>query len=570
MGFLSWIFGKKSTCPQCGAKVKAEYNFCPECKTNSVGAWLLCTKCQNPIKGDMKFCPYCREPLDPARTVRETAAVVWRRRKGQFAVRYELDPEFIQNIAQGEVSARAGVIVEFGTRALMFVDGRLVQTLDAGRYVEFTGLGKSFDKATTVQNRVVVALISAGDTDLTCDFAGLRSKDNFMFNGGLRYTVRLKDPAAFFENVMKGEEEVLEENLNKLIAPELHNALFEFVRGYDAETLESSMPTMKPQAESIVLNHFAKTFGRIGVEFVQIRFVNFGNPDMGNILQERKDREVAQKRLELLNRAQQQEVQQLINAATNEAEAQKALMKVGLDRILSKQEADELAQAWADGRGDVAMARQQFQEKIKIMYEVELQKVRLVEEGKLGLEQIEIAGRQLKGQLENERMRRVEMARIAADEEREGLKLTKEKADIGLDIRRRRQELDMSQKQREMEIEKIKIDSLKGMSSDQIKFYLASQKPELIEALKAEAEAKAQAERNKDLKVVYENIMNMVKDVTIAASTGKVATANDAAQFVKIGAMAGTRPGLACIKCGAKLEQNFVICPQCGADQPGR
>ncbi len=42
MGFLSWIFGKASKCPQCGARVKAEYNFCPECKAPAVGAWLLC------------------------------------------------------------------------------------------------------------------------------------------------------------------------------------------------------------------------------------------------------------------------------------------------------------------------------------------------------------------------------------------------------------------------------------------------------------------------------------------------------------------------------------------------
>jgi RNA polymerase subunit RPABC4/transcription elongation factor Spt4 len=567
MGFLSWMFGRNSTCPQCGAKVKAEFNFCPECKANSVGAWLLCSKCQNPIKGDMKFCPYCRTAQDPARLTRETAAVVWRRKQGQYAVRYEIDPEFVKQMT-GEASARAGVIVEFGTKALLFVDGRLAQTLDAGRYVEFIGLGKNLPKGTTVQNHVVVALVSAGDTELSQTAVNIYTKDNIKLQARIDYVVRLKDPAAFYENVMKGKEETTDEDLRRLLGPELTNAASEVSRAKSSEDFIGMTAAVKQEAEVSAINHMNKTFARSGLEFVQWRFMEVGNEQMKAVMDERENREITQKRLELLNRAQQQEVQMVINKATNEAEAQKALMKIGLDRVVSKQEFAELAQAWADGRGDVEMARNQFKEKIKILYEVELKKTRLIEEGKLSLEQIALTSQQLKGTLENERLARVERARIDADVQREELKLTKERADVALDLRKRKQEIDMAGKQKEMEIEKIKIDSLKGMTSDQIKYYLAGQNPDLVRALVAEAEQKAQAERNKDLKVVYENIMGFMKDVSVAGATGKVSMANDAAKLVQVGAMAGKQPERSCVKCGAKLQPNYVACPNCGTEQP--
>lgn len=567
MGFLSWMFGRNSTCPQCGAKVKAEFNFCPECKANSIGAWLLCTKCQNPIKGDMKFCPYCRTAQDPARLTRETAAVVWRRKQGQYAVRYEIDPEFVKQMT-GEASARAGVIVEFGTRALLFVDGRLAQTLDAGRYVEFVGLGKNLAQGTTVQNHVVVALVSAGDTELSQTAVNIYTQDNIKLQARIDYVVRLKDPAAFYENVMKGNEQVTEEDLRRLLGNELTNAASEVSRSKSSEDFIGMTLAVKQQAEVSALNHMNKTFARSGLEFVQWRFMEVGNEQMKAVMDERENREITQKRLELLNRAQQQEVQMVINKAANEAEAQKALMKIGLDRVVSQQEFAELAQAWADGRGDVEMARAQFKEKIKILYEVELKKTRLVEEGKLSLEQISLESRQLKGRLENERLARVERARIDADVQREELKITQERADVALDLRRKKQEIDMAAKQKEMEIEKIKIDSLKGMTSDQIKYYLAGQNPDLVRALVAEAEQKAQAERNKDLKVVYENIMGFMKDVSVAGATGKVSMANDAAKLVQVGAMAGKMPERSCTKCGVKLQPSYVACPNCGTEQP--
>lgn len=54
-------------CPQCQARVSAQFNFCPRCQLNLRPS---CPRCRREIESGDRFCAYCGAGIDPAAAVR--------------------------------------------------------------------------------------------------------------------------------------------------------------------------------------------------------------------------------------------------------------------------------------------------------------------------------------------------------------------------------------------------------------------------------------------------------------------------------------------------------------------
>ena len=133
------------TCPSCKKVLKDEAKFCGGCGYKfpvaapaakapaSSGA--TCPQCGNQLKPGAKFCGKCGAKLDAAPA---TPPPVERRKEGNGFIRWSLIPgQIAVKITEEEVAACGkikGFAIQEGTKALVFVDGRIAAELAAGSY----------------------------------------------------------------------------------------------------------------------------------------------------------------------------------------------------------------------------------------------------------------------------------------------------------------------------------------------------------------------------------------------------------------------------------------------------
>ena len=119
------LFTDKCTNPECGQRVKKAAKFCPACGAPAPKGQTTCGACSADIRGGSKFCWRCGADLA---AVRKPAILDdrWARDAGDFAVR--VDDQDIQGWL------RKPLIVEHGTRALVFQAGKFKGEAPEGRY----------------------------------------------------------------------------------------------------------------------------------------------------------------------------------------------------------------------------------------------------------------------------------------------------------------------------------------------------------------------------------------------------------------------------------------------------
>ena len=133
------------TCPSCSKVLKDEAKFCGGCgykfpvaapaATAPAPSGVTCPKCGNQLKPGAKFCGKCGTKLDAAEA---TPPPVERRKEGNGFIRWSLiSGQIAVKITEEEVAACGkikGFVIQEGTKALVFVDGRIAAELAAGSY----------------------------------------------------------------------------------------------------------------------------------------------------------------------------------------------------------------------------------------------------------------------------------------------------------------------------------------------------------------------------------------------------------------------------------------------------
>jgi hypothetical protein len=257
------LFTNRCVNPECDNRVRKGAQFCPKCGTGAPKGVARCGACGAEVRTSSKFCWKCG--CDLGATAKPLiAGDRWSRRPEEFAVR--VDDQDVKGWLTKPL------IVEHGTRAMLFQAGRLCGEIGEGRH-NVGGLLKQLNHF-MIDQAISVVVMDAGDVSLDLENAGLWTADHFEVGCVNRVILRVRDPDAMFVNLFKGNNHVGLDDLETQLAGEVQMLLGGIVVSRSAEDLFTRLE-FRDEIEAALRENIAGTLGRLGLELVQLRFINF-------------------------------------------------------------------------------------------------------------------------------------------------------------------------------------------------------------------------------------------------------------------------------------------------------
>ena len=249
-------------CPM-GHDNKPGDKFCGTCGAKIGGGEAKCKNCGASNDSGANFCGKCGQPVGADKQV-DMKGMQWKRGVDDFATR--IDVEDLEGVL------KKGVVVGQGTKALLFINGALADSLMPGKY-DLGGLKeklRNFDLSRTSS----VILVDSGDVELNLNITGIFTNDPLNIDVACRAVTQIDNPLFFFNNVMKDRRSYLVSEFKNSLYDEMHNALNEIIGKKSVEDLNSNL-ALKQEFEVFVENHMQTTFQRSGFSFVQLRTVDY-------------------------------------------------------------------------------------------------------------------------------------------------------------------------------------------------------------------------------------------------------------------------------------------------------
>ena len=594
-------------CPQCGKEVSKFRQFCPHCGADAEQLLRKCPECGALAKADSQFCSGCGKPL-AHRAEAVVEEVRWRRNPGEFAHRFD-----IENI-RGVLTA--GVTVDHGTRAMLIQDGAFARTLEPGFYNVDTKLEEvKLDRS--------VSVLAADTSDTELDFAaqGVFAKDNVKLDASVRVVVNLADPARFLANVMKQDETYSVVGLTEYLAPEVRNAVEEAIRQHDGVTLRSEIAT-KENVSTFLFNHLRTTLDRVGLHLVQVRTLDLVQPEVAAHREARGKTammedllDLGRKRIDVWDELKKLATSKRMLEVTNEEEWQKFTHEVDKDRLIRKEEMDDLKLAFLEKRGgDFELARKHLLAKIAIQQALEQKRISRMGEAEIDQDVLEVELKteraRLEAEMANERLK--ELTKLELDLKRQSeeaktdIEIKEAKVKLGFIAREKKIEMDHKEEtlamQRRLEEEQKRAELLskastealiamakdektagiladlrrteqmKGLSEEQILALAAEKSPKVAEALAEKFKAAADGRMQKELREAYERVykesMERMERVATAAAGPHVTypPPMGGAAYVQAPAPAAPSAGpqVICPNCKNAVPAGSKFCDTCG------
>lgn len=265
-------------CAECGEKIeritrcnkghenKLGDHFCRTCGERLSGGKIICPHCGETIDSGSNFCGKCGKSIVDDRTDRpaDLQGMRWQRGVGDFATR--VDVEDLNGILQ------KGIIVEQGTKALLFINGALAETLQPGMY-DLGGLASKLRNFEPFRTSTAI-LVDAGDVELNLNITGIYTKDPLNIDVTCKVITQIENPTFFFNNVMKGRKSYIISELRASLFDEMQNAFNEVIGKKSVTDLNWDL-SLKRQFEVAVENHLRTTFQRNGINFIQLRTIDY-------------------------------------------------------------------------------------------------------------------------------------------------------------------------------------------------------------------------------------------------------------------------------------------------------
>jgi len=272
-------------CTSCGDRIRRGSKFCPHCGAAAPNTTKPCPGCGNPVKAGSKFCPACGRSTAKASPVAGSSETTrhWTRPPGDFAVRIDT------NLAEWRGKH---LVVEHGTRALIFQEGVFKGEVGEGRYSGDDLPGRL--KPLSSQGPIVAVVVDAGDVPIDLENDGLRSSDGFELGMRSRLVLRIKDPEALYVNLMKGRPVLRisdpdgKDDVEGQLADEMQVALRSLAATYTADALFGQL-AVRGELETRLRDALSTSLGRLGLELVQIRFLDFEGQRYAELRQKRAE-----------------------------------------------------------------------------------------------------------------------------------------------------------------------------------------------------------------------------------------------------------------------------------------
>ncbi len=400
MGFLT------TQCPHCGARVRRTSNFCPSCGQPAPRRAVVCGRCRRSSGPGAKFCAHCGAEL-----ARHGKATVvdnrWSRAADEFAVVLEIDD------LNGVLSK--SLVVEPGTRALLFRADRLVGVLEPGEHTvdslprRIAALGRGAP--------MLAILVSADDTAVELDLPEVWTADEQAVSVKVFLSVRLVDPDVFRREVVRERWRVLLDDVRALWRAEGVPVVAEIVR---RETLESlcATPGLREAVERELRAELDATCARSGLELVQLRCLDFYGSAYETLRAERGEAFQLTRALDVYRRVHDELSVERIARFQSEQEFEQfvheAEHRAGVKALLREQEVEDFKRAYRE-RLALEKARREI-EQGAIAFESELEKHKALDElrwakRERGLELLE----KIRELRHRERLRRIETDELRLD-----------------------------------------------------------------------------------------------------------------------------------------------------------
>lgn len=383
-------------CPKCQFKNQSGAKFCGNCGLPLPGAETKCGNCGAVVPADRRYCGSCGKPLGESDSPLLTGNR-WARRAKDYATKVE--------VSDVEGFFKKGLIVEAGTKAIFFVNGAFAGILEPGKY-EMGGLIEKVKNLFNSKSTTAV-LVDAGDVELPFYLFDVLTRDPLKLTVKCRLVVQMDNPTLFFENLMKGRQNYSIWELEEFLRVELQNCMQEFVGNKSVQELSSDI-SFKQQIEQEIVQHLAKSFGRKGLSFIQVRVFDFRHERLNALTNkkeeywlyaqeletsiasgdaisglERKvmDQETAKTLMQVEVFEERAKVYERMRKATASAEMDKItqadqledfLQNVDKNSLLRKDEMDSLVRDFGEKKEDHNLARQHTIQKLRLEQDAEL------------------------------------------------------------------------------------------------------------------------------------------------------------------------------------------------------
>jgi SPFH domain / Band 7 family/Double zinc ribbon len=257
------LFTNRCVNRQCRQRVRKGSEFCPKCGTPSPKGLSICGACGTEVSRQSKFCWRCGS------NIAEKAKPLilndrWARQDGEFAVR--VDDFDIKG------TLNKSLIVEHGTRAMLFQAGKYKGELREGRY-DLGGFLKRLNHF-MADLAASVVLVDAGDVVMDIENGGLWTEDKMEVGTVERLVLRIDDADAMFVNMLKGRNRIGLGEFEEQLAGEVQMLLQGLIAGYPCERLFTDV-SLRDDLEEKLRKELTGSLQRLGLELVQIRFVQF-------------------------------------------------------------------------------------------------------------------------------------------------------------------------------------------------------------------------------------------------------------------------------------------------------
>jgi len=578
----------RDECPNCGAKVKKDVNYCSGCGKPLGKGERTCPKCGNNLAEQDKFCTFCGEAAEIA-----SAAIdrrTWRRGPEDFAVRIE--------ISDLKGFFKKDVVVEHGTKALLFDCGRLIDSVAAGKY-SVDNFFKHF-RLLNKNNPAHVVIVDAGDVEVDVAFDSLYTKENVLIAVRSSFRVQIDKPETFVFNVMKQRDRFMLNDLRRYVVDETRNVFQSLLKSQPIEELYGNLEIKKHLQEEME-HEMGRSLERAGLRIVSFPYFEFEHGRYKAIRDAfgkgYLDRLQNQIEVDDLKRALAQVLSKeqirvafekdKVDLDTIRMELKNRIREiVAKDKVAEIKSEEDLINAVHD-KDRASLLREQDIEDLRreYRYRIELQEV---DHG--------LKIKKMKEDDEFERMKR---------ESDEGMRRLKELKENKLVDARAYQELELERKRREAEIEKlrlgdrsmatpealismldgsisrevleaIKLNSQKGMSVEQILAAQAKEHPEVARIFQEKERALAgERERlyseQKEFAEKLEKIVERGADRVERVATGLAGRPGAGSESGLISSSGGPVPFyggaarvLICPNCKNECSPAAKFCPLCG------
>jgi len=571
MGFFT------DKCPSCGEKVRKGASFCPHCGAQAPKAAAACPSCGEKVRGGARFCPHCGAAIQAPGTEETGVDEMnrWARAGGEFARRIEARD--LRGLLQ------RGLVVEPGTKALIFQSGSLASVVGPGAY----DLNRKLGDADAAAPATAI-LVDAGELSVPISYRDLRTADDLPVDASVEVVTRLGDAANLHANLMHGRESLPTSALADLVRAESANVLQAHIKRHAAGDLYGNLDLVK-SLEGDLQERIGRALARNGLELVRLRFLEFHGEAYDRVRGARGKTAAAEAT------ATEAERRAAVNRRIRET-----LTQDKMDRIGSADELQDFIRQQEHELGMKNVVRQEEIEELKRVFEQKKLDARRATEMLEAYHETELLAERLK------QRSTVTEAGIAEKRKRMDLAFEARRSKDQIDLDRKRQEQVLAEQAREAEARRErermevlnkaeqqhlaadlkKTELMKDMSEEQILAMVAKDSPEAAQAIAERYKAQAQTASSEEVKHIYEKMFDRVERMHKESLEGQahVAAGRIGAEREKAGiveqmadkavdrmadvaaakAGAGGTSRTACPECRSEIEPGAKFCEHCG------